>query len=198
MTKPKGQQADIRLLPSNKLQINTGQIPGVPRNPRLIKDNRFQKLKKSISDFPEMLELREIVVFPFKKSFVCIGGNMRLLACKELEIELVPCKVLPDSFPVEKIREFAIKDNINFGQDDFEIIANEWTDFDLDGWGAELPDLGGIDLDEFFKEDDGPAKEKTYSIVLNYTSEEECEAVKSALAKYGETFEAALHKILKL
>lgn len=198
MTKPKGQQADIRLLPLKQLHINTGQIPGVPRNPRLIKDNRFTKLKKSISDFPEMLELREIVVFPFKKSFVCIGGNMRLLACKDLKVSEVPAKVLRPDFPVEKLREFAIKDNINFGQDDFEIIANEWTDFDLDGWGAELPDLGGINLDEFFKEDDGRAKEKTYSIVLNYQTEEECEAVKGALAKYGETFEAALHKILKL
>src|SRR5438552_5058710 len=117
MTKPIGQQAaETRLLPLKSIQTNNGQIPGLPKNPRLIKDARFAKLKTSIEEFPEMLELREIVVFPHKGKFVCIGGNMRFLACKDLKIAEVPAKVIPEGFPIERLAEFAIKDNITFGE----------------------------------------------------------------------------------
>ena len=123
------------------VETNNGQIPGLPKNPRLIKDARFEKLKKSITDFPEMLELREIVVFPLGKKYVCIGGNMRFLACKALGIAEIPAKVLPADFPVQKLSEFAIKDNADFGENDFDILANEWTDFPLEEWGMDIPEI---------------------------------------------------------
>ncbi|CAN5507370.1 hypothetical protein BH10ACI2_BH10ACI2_04150 [soil metagenome] len=120
---------------------NDGQIPGLPKNPRFIRDARFAKLKKSITDFPEMLELREVVVFPFEGTYVCIGGNMRYLACVDLGYKEIPAKVLPADFPIEKLREFAIKDNVPFGEDDVDVLANEWTDFPLEDWGIELPSI---------------------------------------------------------
>ena len=126
-------------IPIYKIQTNNGQIEGLPKNPRFIKDRRFAALKQSIRDFPEMLSLREIVVFPLENVFVCIGGNMRFRACKDLGYKKIPAKVLPADFPVSKLREFAIKDNIAFGEDDFDILANEFEIDELIGFGLELP-----------------------------------------------------------
>lgn len=197
MTKPKGQQAaETRLLPLTSIQTNNGQIPGLPKNPRLIRDERFNKLKKSIEDFPEMLHLREIVVFPYKRKFVCVGGNMRFLACKDLGIKQIPAKIVPAGFPVERLAEFAIKDNISFGQDDLDILTEQWNEFPLQDWGAELPDLSSIDLEDFFKDDPGKTLAVSHEIVLSYSTEEECERVRAALLKLADTFEAAVAKLL--
>lgn len=200
MTERQGQQVlQTQLLPLKKIQTNSGQIPGLPKNPRTIRDSKYTQLKKSIIDFPYMLSLREVVVFPFKGKYVCVGGNMRLIACRELDHEEIPAKVLPKDFPIERLREFAIKDNANFGQDDYDLLAAEWTDFPLLEWGADIPDLTGVDLDDFFKEDD-PKDEKatTYTIVLSYSNEKECEKVRALLGQHGETLEAAVYALLKL
>ena len=132
---------DCKVFKIKQIEPNTGQIPGLPRNPRQIKGHRFEKLKKSIADFPEMLELREIVVVKHGKVYVCIGGNMRLEAAKDLGHTEIPAKVVPASWPVEKLAEFAIKDNVAFGEDDYDVLANEWTSFDLDEFGMDLPEI---------------------------------------------------------
>lgn len=124
----------------SQLQCNTGQIDGLPRNPRTIKDARFEALKKSIQDAPEMLNLRELLVFPHNDKFVIIGGNMRLKACKELGFKELPCKVLDENTPVEKLREYAIKDNIGFGDDDWDALGQDWDFAELEGWGMEMPE----------------------------------------------------------
>lgn len=129
----------------SKLQVNKGQIEGLPNNPRLIRDARFNALKKSIEDAPEMLALRELIVFPFGGKYVIVGGNMRFRACKDLGYKEIPCKVLDESTPVEKLREYTIKDNVGFGQDDFDILANEWNEIELSDWGMEVPTF---DLEE--------------------------------------------------
>lgn len=198
MTQTTGQQVlKTQLLPLAKIQPNTGQIPGLPKNPRTIRDSRFVQLKKSIEEFPEMLELREIVVFPFKGKFVAIGGNMRYLACKDLHLKEIPAKILPADFPVERLREFAIKDNVNFGQDDMDSILTDWSDFPVTDWGAELPDMTDIDLDSFFKDDDTKKDAgKVFTIVLNYQTEKECERVRAALLKRGDTCEAGIKALL--
>lgn len=122
-----------------RLEVNKGQIEGLPKNPRFIRDERYKALVKSIEDAPEMLKLRELLVVEHGSKFVVIGGNMRLRACKELGMETVPCKVLPADTPVAKLREYAIKDNNGFGQDDWDILANEWDAEELQEWGMELP-----------------------------------------------------------
>lgn len=122
-----------------KLKNNSGQIDGVKKNPRIQDDAKFQKLKKSLQDFPEMLELRELVVVPLDNDFIVVGGNMRLKALKELGEKEAVCKVLPTDFPAEKINEFIIKDNVSFGLWDGSELS-EWDSELLNDWGYEVPD----------------------------------------------------------
>jgi len=129
----------IEKIKLSDIETNNGQIPDVPKNPRFIKDERYKKLVKSIADFPEMLEYRELIVYPQNGKFVVMGGNMRYRALKELKYKEAFCKVMPENTPPEKIREFAIKDNISFGADDFDILANEWDFVEIESWGFEMP-----------------------------------------------------------
>ena len=130
---------NIQEIKISKLELNKGQVEGLPKNPRFIRDERYKALVKSIEDAPEMLKLRELLVVEHGSKFVVIGGNMRLRACKELGMETVPCKVLPADTPTAKLREYAIKDNNGFGEDDWDILANEWDAEELQDWGMELP-----------------------------------------------------------
>jgi ParB-like chromosome segregation protein Spo0J len=136
----------------SQLKSNTGQIEGLPANPRLIKDERFKKLVKSIQDDPEMLDLRELIVFPHEENFVVIAGNMRLKAMKELGFKEAPCKILSEETPIEKLRAYTIKDNVGFGDHDFDLLANEWNLQELTDWGLELPEIDELDLSDKNKE----------------------------------------------
>lgn len=130
----------LRSLAISRIETNNGQIPGLPRNPRLIRDHRFEKLKKSIAEFPDMVKkYRPVIVFPLDKKFIAVAGNMRFLACKDLGWNDLPVLVLSAETSADRLRELAVKDNIPFGEDDIDIIANEWTDFPLEEWGLELP-----------------------------------------------------------
>lgn len=106
-----------------------------PNNPRFIKDDKFKKLVRSIKEFPEMLELRPIVV---DKDNIVLGGNMRLRACKEAGLKEVHI-VKADQLTEEQQREFIIKDNVGFGEWDWDNLANEWDTEKLEDWGLELP-----------------------------------------------------------
>lgn len=120
------------------LALNTGQVPGLPKNPRLIRDHRFEALKRSIADAPEMLNYRRLLVFPLEKKYVVICGNMRLRAARDLGYTELPCVILPSDTPPEKLREYAQKDNVSFGENDFEALANEWDLQELTDWGVEI------------------------------------------------------------
>lgn len=111
------------------------KIKSNPNNPRLIKDDKFYKLVKSIKEFPEMLELRPIVV---NDDMIVLGGNMRLKACKEAGLKEVPI-IKASELTAEQQREFIIKDNVGFGEWDWDFIANEWDAEQLDDWGLDLP-----------------------------------------------------------
>ena len=102
------------------LRCNSGEIEGLPRNPRKISKKQKENLKKSLMDAPEMLNLRELLVVPNGDGYIVIAGNMRLEAAKAIGMETIPCKVLPEDTPVEKLREYTIKDNVAFGEDDWE------------------------------------------------------------------------------
>jgi hypothetical protein len=106
-----------------------------PDNPRIIKDWKFEKLVKSIKEFPEMLELRPIVV---NKDMIVLGGNMRLRACKEAGIKEVPI-LFANNLTFEQQKEFIIKDNSNFGEWDWDVLANEWEIDNLKEWGLDIP-----------------------------------------------------------
>jgi hypothetical protein len=129
-----------QLIQISKLKTNEGQIPDVPKNPRFIKNERFEKLVKSLQDNPEMLSARELLVYQYENQFIVIGGNMRLRAAKELGYKELPCKILTD-LTSEQIRAIVIKDNVSFGNDDFESLSNEWDSLELEEWGIEVPNF---------------------------------------------------------
>jgi len=118
-------------------RVDIRQVRSNPDNPRFIKDYKFDKLVKSIREFPQMLELRPIVV---NKDMVVLGGNMRLKACEAAGIEQVPI-IFADNLTKQQQREFIIKDNSSFGEWDWDLLANEWDTDLLEEWGIDLPVL---------------------------------------------------------
>jgi hypothetical protein len=124
--------------------VPIGQIKANPRNPRVIKDDKFAKLKASIESFPQMLEKRPLVCFTDTDGkYVVLGGNMRLRAAQELKIKELPL-LLADDWTEEQKAEFLIKDNVGFGEWNWDDLANEWDAEKLEEWGLDLP---GFDLD---------------------------------------------------
>lgn len=123
--------------------MKLSEIKPNPNNPRLIKDDKFKKLCQSIKDFPEMLELRPIVV---NKDMIILGGNMRYKAAKEIGLKEIPVTIA-DLTPDQE-REFLIKDNTSGGEWDWEVLANEWDVEQLDAWGLDVPSFAPeIDYD---------------------------------------------------
>jgi DNA modification methylase len=134
-------------------KVKIGIVKSNADNPRIIKDDKFKKLVKSIQDFPQMLELRPIVV---NDEMVVLGGNMRLKACKEAglkEVFIIKASDLTE----DQQKEFIIKDNVGFGEWDWDLIANEWDTDLVQEWGLDLPVFDGVELDAV--EDDFEAPE---------------------------------------
>jgi hypothetical protein len=128
--------------------IKIGEIKSNPNNPRIIKDDKFKKLVNSIKEFPKMLELRPIVV---NDDMVVLGGNMRLKACKEAGLKEVPVIKASDLTDDEQ-KQFIIKDNVGFGEWDWDMLANEWEIEDLTEWGLDLWNKG-LDVNEMNESD---------------------------------------------
>lgn len=117
------------------ITVKVGEIKANPNNPRIVKDDKFKKLVNSIKEFPEMLSIRPIVV---NDDMVVLGGNMRLKAIKEAGIKEVPI-IKASSLTDEQQKEFIIKDNLGYGEWDWDMIANEWDEQILDHWGLDIP-----------------------------------------------------------
>jgi DNA modification methylase len=131
--------------------VKINQIKPNPKNPRTIKDERFEKLKKSIQDFPDMLNKRPLVCFTdTDNKFVVLGGNMRLKAAKDLGLKELPI-ILADEWTEEQKAEFLIKDNVGFGEWDWNELNNDWDTEQLEGWGLEVP---GFKVEAEAQEDD--------------------------------------------
>ena len=149
----------MQLLPIKKIVSN-------PNNPRVIKDDKFKKLVQSIKDFPKMLELRPIVI---DENNVVLGGNMRLRALQELGIKEVPVLYANDLTEEQK-QEFIIKDNVGFGEWNWEQLANEWDAEQLAEWGLDLPVLmPEPSMDELI----GEEKNKPATMKITFTSPEQ-------------------------
>ena len=119
--------------------VKISEIKPNPKNPRLIKDGKFQKLVKSIQEFHDMLNKRPLIVFTdVDGKFVVLGGNMRLKACKEIGLKEIPI-IVADEWTEEQKAEFLIKDNVGFGEWDWDSLANKWDVEKLDEWGLDLP-----------------------------------------------------------
>jgi ParB-like chromosome segregation protein Spo0J len=114
--------------------VEISKIRNNTNNPRFIKDDKFRKLVKSIKEFPEMLELRPIVV---DEDMIVLGGNMRLKACIEAGLKEVHIKIA-ENLTEEQKKEFIVKDNVGFGEWDWDLLANEWDTDLLEEWGLDL------------------------------------------------------------
>lgn len=121
------------------IEMNTGQIAGLPSNPRQWTKAQLDNLKASIEETPELLEARGCIVDYYEGKYVCLGGNMRYAACKALGMSEVPCYVVPEGTTILKKKEIVAKDNVSMGDWDFDALANEWSDMDLKGWGVPIP-----------------------------------------------------------
>jgi ParB-like chromosome segregation protein Spo0J len=115
--------------------MNINEIKPNPNNPRLIKDHKFKQLVKSIQDFPQMLELRPIVI---DENNMVLGGNMRLKACIEAGLTDVPV-IHANNLSEAQKKEFIVKDNVGYGEWEWDSLANEWNIEDLDNWGLDIP-----------------------------------------------------------
>lgn len=186
---------ETKQIPLSKLHLNTGQIKDVPKNPRFIKDERFAALKKSIEDDPEMLNLRELVAYDNNGELVVILGNMRYRAMKELGYKDAPVKVLPAETDAKKLRAYIQKNNIAFGQNDWDLLGNEWEIEELQDFGLECEFLNDntetTDIDDLF-EDAQNTEEKIKDIKFSVHVPQELEEkvdeikniIKSAVSEY--------------
>lgn len=186
-----------------KLLYNEGQIDGVPKNPRYLKESEHDKLKKSLTDSPEFLEYKPLMVYAMDNgNYTTICGNMRLRIANELrldghsEFDTIPCVVLKADTPIEKIKEYAIKDNVQAGNWDWDELANgEWETDDLQNWGVDCSflntDEDDTDIDELF-EDAQNTESKVKDIKLSVHIPQELEdkvdeikeIIKSAVSEY--------------
>jgi len=154
--------------------VPIGDIKPNPDNPRHIKDDKFKKLVTSIKDFPQMLELRPIVV---DSDGIILGGNMRLKACQAAGLKEVPV-IYADQLTEDQKREFIIKDNVGFGEWDWDVLANEWDEVVLDAWGLDVP---GFDIEE-----EKEAEEDGYEVPDEITTD----------IVLGDLFEIGPHRLL--
>ncbi len=177
-----------KTIPISKLKAN-------PNNPRVLRDEKFAKLKQSIQDFPDMLNKRPIVaVTDLQGDYMVLGGNMRLKACIDLKMKEVPV-ILADEWTEEQRREFIIKDNVGFGEWDWDTLANEWDAGELSDWGLDVPI--GQDFSDKNQEIDTDGFADESVIKLTY-SLEDYEKVREALSKVAATPEQAVWKLLNL
>ena len=171
--------------------MNINEIKPNPSNPRIIKDDKFKKLVKSIQDFPQMLELRPIVI---DENNIVLGGNMRLKACIEAGLKDVPVKQAKDLTEEQK-KEFIVKDNVGYGEWDWDDLANNWDDQLLTEWGLDIPNFDASSFADQNKELSIDDVTDSMSINLKYT-EEEYYIVKEQLLKIAPTPEQAIWKLL--
>lgn len=206
-------------IPTLKIWPNTGQIAGIPKNPRFIRDERFAKLVRSIIDHPEMLELRECLVVEYADEYVAIAGNMRLRGVVEVSSmsdddfaviieekqsldnfnewlaaisdlranKCIPCKIIPRTASIEQIKAYIIKDNVGFGQDDYDLLANEWDQDELLDWGMIITSFDVADDEPEEKE-----KKSVVKLVIEFDGElADYDEVKRRIADIVEEFPAA-------
>jgi len=157
-----------------KQQVKISKVKGNPSNPRIIKNDKFKKLVKSIKEFPEMLKLRPIVV---DEDFMVLGGNMRLKASKEAGLSEVWIDIA-EGLTEEQKKEFIVKDNVGFGEWEWDMLANEWDSVQLAEWG----------LDVWENEDD--------KVTEGLIEDDEIPEVKESIVKRGDIWQLGEHRVM--
>jgi ParB-like chromosome segregation protein Spo0J len=175
--------------------MKLADIKSNPNNPRLIRDDKFRKLVKSIEEFPKMMALRPMVI---NADNIVLGGNMRLKALKELGYKDIPDEWVKraEDLTEEETRRFIIADNVGFGEHDWEMLANEWDVDELSEWGLDIPNFEvDTDYSDKNKEVDTDFLDQKYTFKLEYSEEEYLE-LKEKIAEIGKTPEAIFYDAL--
>jgi len=132
----KGVKVYAGTVPVKAIAPNTGQVEGLPANPRQWTKDDLDTLCNSIKETPELTVARGVLLYPYGEELVALGGNMRHAAAKKLKEKELPCFIYPVDTPVEKLQEIVIKDNGTFGGWDVDALANEWDNGRLQDWGV--------------------------------------------------------------
>ena len=175
---------EFKRIPLELLDPNTGQIPGVPRNPRKWSRRELENLAASMRDTPELTEARGAIVYPFQGRFVVLGGNMRLEGHRINEDKDAPCAILPEDTPADKLRQIVQKDNSSFGQFDYDVLRKEWLDFGYDykSWGLHF-DTKELEMEEEAKDD-------------NFDVDRAAASIKTPVTKKGDIWQLGDHFLM--
>ena len=173
-----------------KQQVKISKVKGNPSNPRIIKNDKFKKLVKSIQEFPEMLKIRPIVV---DEDMIVLGGNMRLKASKDAGLKEVWIEVA-EGLTEEQKKEFIVKDNVGFGEWEWDMLANEWDSVQLAEWGLDVwqneDDLEEPDFDELTDD-----SKKDAVIKITFKNEEHLEDAEKEIANIVSKYEKAFYSV---
>tara|TARA_R100000988_G_scaffold98635_1_gene66931 strand:+ start:68 stop:610 length:543 start_codon:yes stop_codon:yes gene_type:complete len=174
-----------------KQQVKLYKIKGNPNNPRIIKNDKFKKLVKSIQEFPEMLKLRPIVV---DQDMVVLGGNMRLKASKDAGLKEVWIEVA-EGLTAEQKKEFIVKDNVGFGEWEWDMLANEWDSVELAEWGLDVwqneDDLEEPDFNELTEEN----KNKPSVIKITFANKNDLQNAEEEISKIVSKYNKAIYSV---
>lgn len=213
ITKPKDNESLTKLgtfqqIDITQLEYNDGQLQGCPKNPRYIKENEYTSLKKSLLSSPEFLEYKPLMVYEYEDGkYITICGNMRLKAANELlaggneRFSKLPCFVLNAETSIAKIKEYAIKDNVQAGSWDWDDLANDdWNVDELQEWGIDCSFLTDAEeTDELGKEEAKEDKDYSDDITSEFKLEVDCKDEENLQQLYEELTERGLEcRILTL
>jgi len=158
-------ETNVQVLPLKDLHENKGQIDGVPANPRILRDDKYKALLRSLQE-DDLTGVQPLKVYNHNGQFVVLGGNMRLKALRELKRDAsVSCLVVPQDTPTDILRKIVIIDNSTFGEWDFDMLANEWSADELNEWGVSVPEIETQDNEPTAQEDDFDEERDTVSVI---------------------------------
>jgi len=163
-------------------KVNINSVKANKLNPRIIKNDKFYKLVNSIKEFPEMLKIRPIVV---DEDMIVLGGNMRLKACKEADLKEIWI-IKANDLTEEQKKEFIIKDNVGYGEWDFEILKSDWEEELLEDWGLDIDFIEvNVDDDEDDEEEEQPNISQLWFLNIQMDNEAQCQMWYEKLSSEG-------------
>jgi hypothetical protein len=152
---------ETKRLPLAKVKQNTGQIEGLPSNPREWTQTDIDRIAKSLKETPELFEARPLIVYPYNGEYIILGGNLRFEGAKKNKMKDVPVHILAEGMSIDKLKEIVIKDNGSFGAWDMDMLANEWDDLPLKDWGVDAAwDVKEVDVNSLSDDFSLPSGDK--------------------------------------
>lgn len=173
-------------LPLAKVKQNTGQISGLPSNPRQWTQTDIDRIAKSLQETPELFEARPLIVYKQGEEYIILGGNLRYEGAKKNKMKDVPVHILADDLSIDKLREIVIKDNGSFGEWDMDMLANEWDDLPLVEWGVPAWDTKDLQEEQpKEKADISDDIDVRFCVEITCVSEKEQEQIYNELLNRG-------------